>query len=249
MKGLRRLGVGLLLLGVFLLLAPWHVQMTGLVLIPLGLVVGGYGALKTNKEHKMKKKQKQHTNQSAVGGIGLMSCMNLIFCAGITDWDSACGSEYAIVLGSGVRADGTPSRIMETRLQAALEFMVRNETAIVILSGGQGADEPISEAQCMYDTLVAMGADASRLRLEDESSTTRENLINSMALIDALGGTTAPVTVITSEFHQCRAAYIAELLRLNTCPVSGRTDQWFFRINYTLREVFAFVKAAALGIT
>ena len=53
--------------------------------------------------------------------------------------------------------------------------------------------------------------------------------------------------MITSEFHLRRAMYIGKTLELDTCPVAARTDQWFYRVNYTLREVFAFVKAAVQG--
>ena len=114
---------------------------------------------------------------------------------------------------------------------------------MVILSGGQGADEPISEAQCMYDTIVEMGADPQRLLLEDNSYNTRDNLMFSKEIIEARGGTDKPITLITSEFHQRRADFIADSVGLDTCPVSAHTDQWFYRVNYTLREVFAFVKA------
>ena len=95
--------------------------------------------------------------------------------------------------------------------------------------------------------MVEMGADGSRLLLEPESQTTRENLRNSMAIIEARGGTDRSVAVITSEFHLRRAMYIGKTLELDTCPVAARTDQWFYRVNYTLREVFAFVKAAVQG--
>ena len=96
----------------------------------------------------------------------------------------------------------------------------------------------------MYNAMLDMGAEQDRLLLEDESHTTRENLINSMEIINGRGGTDRPITLITSEFHQRRARYIAESLGIESCAVSGHTDQWFFRVNYTLREVFAFVKAA-----
>ncbi len=91
-----------------------------------------------------------------------------------------------------------------------------------------------------------MGAAPERLIVEDQSHTTMENFRNSMALMEPPSRGKALV-VITSEFHQRRAAYIANKLGLNTVPVSARTDQWFYRVNYTLREVFAFVKAAVQG--
>ena len=89
--------------------------------------------------------------------------------------------------------------------------------------------------------LILIGLE--KLIREDRSGTTRENFQNTWAIIEDRGGTEKPLAVITSEFHMARARYIAGTLGLETCPVAARTDQWYFRWNYTLREVFAFVKA------
>jgi uncharacterized SAM-binding protein YcdF (DUF218 family) len=240
MKKLKILAGVCLACGLGLVLAPVHMQMTGLVLLLLGAAV----ALWTRLSRKMVGQVLAIC--AAAGVILLMAAMNLITCFGHTDWETARQAEYAVVLGASVRQDGEASRIMRQRLTAALEFMEENPDAKVILSGGQGDDEPMTEAQCMYDTLVSLGADPSRLILEPGSSTTRENLQNSQNIIEGLGGTDRPIALITSEFHQRRAANIGKNLGLATCPVSAHTDQWFYRVNYTLREVFAFIKAAAL---
>ncbi len=229
------------LAGIVMLLLPIHMQMTGAVLCLLGSAMGLCALLR--KRGQAARLRQILTILAAAGVVILMACMNIITTSGQTDWDRAERAEYAIVLGASVNEDGGASRIMRQRLRAALEFMDRNPDAMVILSGGQGGSEPISEARCMYNTLLEMGADRERLLLEPESSTTRENLRNSFAIIEARGGTDRPVALITSEFHQRRAAFIADSVEMDTCPVSGHTDRWFYRVNYTLREVFAFVKA------
>jgi uncharacterized SAM-binding protein YcdF (DUF218 family) len=241
MKALRVLAALCALGGAALLLAPIHMQMTGLVLLLLAAAAVLWTWLSGRTSGQVL------AILAATGVILLMASMNLITCFGQTDWATARQAEYAVVLGASVREDGGASRIMRQRLRAALEFMVENPDATVILSGGQGDDEPTTEAQCMYVTLLDMGADPSRLLLESESHTTRENLQNSWKIIETQGGTHQPIAIITSEFHQRRAAYIAQTLSLTTCPVSAHTDQWFYRVNYTLREVFAFLKAAAQG--
>ena len=228
--------------GVVLLVLPIHMQMTGVVLLLLGCAVGLCAVL--NKRRKFTTFSALVTVLAAGSLVVLMASMNLITCSGATDWQRAREADYAIVLGAAVKEDGNASRIMRQRLKAAMEFMAENPEAYVILSGGQGTDEPTTEAECMYRTILEMGAEESRLILEGESFTTRENLVNSMAIIEARGGTKAPIALITSEFHQRRAAYIADGLEISTCAVSAHTDQWFYRVNYTLREVFAFVKAA-----
>ena len=233
-----------LLASVIMLLVPIHMQPTGAVLLLLGLAMG-ISALLWRRPTKKKQTAIQIIAVAASAGVViLMAAMGILTSSGASDWKSAEQSDYAIVLGAAVQNTGAPSRIMRNRLAAAMEFMERNPKAKVILSGGQGSDEPETEAKCMFDTLVSMGADPSRLIQEDRSHTTRENLINSMEIISEQGGTKHKISLITSEFHQRRAAYIADSLDIDTCAVSAHTDRWFYRVNYTLREVFAFVKAA-----
>ena len=236
------IGVVLILPGIALLLLPIHMQMTGAVLLLLGGAIALCGIL--NQKEKFMTFSAVLTMVAAGSLVVLMAGMNLITCSGATDWERAKEADYALVLGAAVKEDGNASRIMRQRLKAALSFMEENPEAYVILSGGQGEDEPMTEAECMYKTILEMGADESRLILEGESFNTRENLLNSMDIIEGRGGTEKPIALITSEFHQRRAAYIADSLSIETCAVSAHTDQWFYRVNYTLREVFAFVKAA-----
>lgn len=244
MKKLWIFSAVFLLAGVIMLLVPIHMQPTGAVLLLLGLAMGT-SALLWRKPTKKKQTAIQIIAVAASAGVViLMAAMGILTSSGQSDWKNAEKSDYAIVLGAAVQETGAPSRIMRNRLAAAMEFMEKNPKAMVILSGGQGSDEPESEAQCMYDTLVSMGADPSRLILEDQSHTTRENLINSMEIITGQGGTKHKIALVTSEFHQRRAAYIADSLDIDTCAVAAHTDRWFYRVNYTLREVFAFVKAA-----
>ena len=238
----------LLLAGIVMVLLPIHMGMTGLILLLLGAALG-LVALLYDRAGDRKGALWALLMLASVGVTMLMACMNLISDYASTDWAQARESEYAIVLGAGVQADGSPSRIMRQRLRAAMEFMQENPHARVILSGGQGRDEPVTEARCMYDALLDMGAPSDRLLLEEESQNTRENFQNSVGMIDRMGlprDPKKPIAVITSEFHQRRAAYISEKLGIATTPVSSHTDQWFYRVNYTLREVFAMVKAMVL---
>ncbi len=244
MKKLWIFSVLFLAAGVVMLLLPVHMQPTGVVLLLLGLAMG-ISALLWRRPTKGKQTAIEIMAVAASAGVViLMAAMGIITSSGAVDWKSAEKADYAIVLGAAVQDNGSASRIMRNRLAAAQEFMEKNPDAVVILSGGQGPDEPETEAKCMYDTLVSMGADPNRLVMEGQSHTTRENLRNSWAMIEARGGSRHAVALITSEFHQRRAAFIADGLNIKTCAVPAHTDRWFYRVNYTLREVFAFVKAA-----
>lgn len=247
MKTLVIFGPILLLLGAILLAIPYHMQMTGLVLVLVGLVMVVSWLLWRRPTRKKQTFISVLAILASSGVICLMAAMNIITTSGQPDWARAGQADYAVVLGANVKTDGTASRIMRQRLRAAVEFMEKNPDAMVILSGGKGDDEPISEAECMYRTIVEMGADPSRLLLEENSVDTRDNLMFSWEIIESRGGTEKAIAVITSEFHQRRAGYIGDALGIETCAVPAHTDQWFYRVNYTLREVFAFVKAALVN--
>ena len=78
-----------------------------------------------------------------------------------------------IVLGCRVKWD-KPSLALVERCRAAAKYMKKNESAVAILSGGQGADENISEAECMYDLMQSFGVDKNRLFIENESTSTKQ---------------------------------------------------------------------------
>ena len=149
-----------------------------------------------------------------------------LFDSGVPDLD------YIIVLGARVK-DGKPSKALLWRINAAEEYLRANPNTVAILSGGQGPNESISEAACMYNVLTARGIDQNRLCLEDKSTDTNENLRNSFALTEE----DASVGIVTNNFHVYRATRIAN-------HISGRqvhgiaTPFWNLTlIHYMVREV------------
>ncbi len=115
--------------------------------------------------------------------------------------------DYVIVLGSQVKPTG-PAVVTALRLQKAYEYASSNPDTIIIVSGGQGSNEPASEASVMKDYLVAKGIDESRILMEDQSTNTSENLQFSSALYPEL--TDSRVGIVSSEFHIFRALAIAK---------------------------------------
>ncbi len=114
-------------------------------------------------------------------------------------------AEYIVVLGARVNPDG-PSGALRNRTQTAYEYLAAHPDARAVLSGGQGADEPISEARCMHDLLIDMGIAPDRLIIEDASKDTSENLQNSFALIPD----GARAALVTNNFHMMRARALAK---------------------------------------
>ena len=95
----------------------------------------------------------------------------------------------------------------------------------------------------MAQYLLARGAQPAQVIEEDQASNTRENLLFSAALAEARGIDTSRVLIVTSDFHMCRAKYIAKTLGMEPYGLTSRTWPWILKLNYTLREVFAFCKA------
>ena len=108
-----------------------------------------------------------------------------------------------------------PSRILQERLDAADAYLSTHPDASCVLSGGQGADEEISEASCMYAYLREKGIEENRLILEDRSVSTAENMAFSRQIFEARGMGEKAV-IITSEFHEYRARMLAEACGFTT---------------------------------
>ncbi len=145
----------------------------------------------------------------------------------------------AVLLGCQVREDGAPSLMLYRRLQATRDFLQAHPGVKVILSGGQGDDEPITEAQCMKTWLTAAGIDPDRLIEEREATSTYENLRFSAAIVEEQN-LPKTLVLITNEFHQCRASMIAKSLGYSSFAVNGPSPVILLP-TYAVREVFGLV--------
>ena len=148
------------------------------------------------------------------------------------------GADYVIILGAQWKTSG-PSYVLQKRLDKAVEYLNANPETKVIVSGGQGYNEPISEAEGMKGYLEAAGIDTERILMEDASTNTTQNLIFSGELLNK---SEDRVVVITNNFHMFRALAIAgkqgyahaEGLSAGTFPLTLP--------NNLLREAFGVVK-------
>ena len=152
--------------------------------------------------------------------------------------------DYLIVLGAQVRPSGEPSVVLRYRLAAARDYLDENPRTRVVVSGGQGPNEPCSEGEAMARWLERAGIDADRIVVEPESKTTVENLQNSRELI---GDDDARVGIVTNNFHIFRATRMAERLGMgDVWGIPAHSTPWYLP-NNLLRECLALVKAAICG--
>lgn len=153
------------------------------------------------------------------------------------------GADYVIVLGAQMKADG-PSKALQYRLDEAIRYLNENPSSKVIVSGGQGSDEHISEAQGMYEYLVEKGIEKDRIIKEDKSVNTTQNLAFSAEYLDRERDS---VAVVTNNFHVFRAVKIAEKAGYqNVCGIAAKGEP-FLQINNMMREFFGVMKDFLFG--
>ena len=151
--------------------------------------------------------------------------------------------EYIIVLGAQMKPAG-PSAVLKFRLDEAYAYLTENENTICILSGGQGSNEPCSEAEGMYQYLTEKGIAPERLIMEDQSTDTSENIAYSMELI---GNTDASVGIVTNNFHVFRGVRLAKAAGFeDVCGIAARSNI-YFQLNNMVREFFGVMKDLVCG--
>lgn len=155
--------------------------------------------------------------------------------ASFGDEDAQC--DYIVVLGAGVNGS-VPSLSLRERINAAYDYLNAHPNTIAVVSGGQGNNEDITEAYCIYRELTAMGIDESRIWMEDKATSTWENLNFSLDLIEANTGTRPDhIGLVSSEYHLFRAGLFARELGVTAAGIPATTTWLHLRINYFLREI------------
>lgn len=216
------------------------VKFAGLLFWCAALVLVGFALLARIEKPWAKWTRRVLASLLALGLVAFAVLEGMVISGARTDAraeDAGC----VIILGAGV--NGTePSLMLTSRLEAALAFVADKPEIPIICSGGQGAGEDISEADCMADWLIAHGVDEDRVYREDRSTSTRENFALSYALMDELGLDTADTfAYVTNDYHIYRAGRIAGTDAAcgvaATLPRSAYYDG--LQLNYYVREAFA----------
>ena len=154
--------------------------------------------------------------------------------------------QVMIILGCRVMPGGEPSILLQDRLDTALDYLDDHPDITVVVSGGQGSNEPTSEAACMADYLEEHGVDADQILLEDESSNTKENLIYSRELLEEQGVDVGEegVLVVSNGFHLTRSRMLAERFGYgHVSTLAAPTSHVPSRIQMYIREPLALVKS------
>jgi uncharacterized SAM-binding protein YcdF (DUF218 family) len=146
-------------------------------------------------------------------------------------------ADYIIILGARVKGE-IPSLTLQYRIDAAANYMEKNQETIAIASGGTGPGEDITEAEAIKRGLLKHGVDGNRIILEDKSTDTVEYISFSIKLIPDLLETGL---LVTNDFHLYRAKSIAKDQGLNLQGIPAVTPTVAIPKSY-LREYLAITK-------
>ena len=201
-------------------------------------------------------------------GILVFMVVEILVFTGVTVRDTS-NLDYVIVLGARVKESGI-SKSLKKRLDKAIEYMDKNPGTVLVLSGGQGSDEPVSEAAAMRDYLIYNGIRDEQLILDIRSFSTVENIAYSRVAIEEdqakkkarrlnSPGIVVPgafeevpdkpirVGVLTSDFHVFRAQQIAKKWGIpDIYGISCGSDPVLF-IHFCVRECAAILKDKLVG--
>ena len=139
-----------------------------------------------------------------------------------------------IVLGAAVHGDRV-TWVLSNRLDTAYDYAVQHPKTTLVVSGGQGDGESVTEASAMAGYLIRKGVDPSRILQEDKATSTAENFAFSKAIIDEKLGPDASIGFVTTRFHVYRASRVAQKGGISARGL-GAPDVWYIALNNFLRE-------------
>ena len=181
----------------------------------------------------------------ALIAAGILSFAILLGLVLTGSYDHISGNpQVMIILGCQVRQNG-PSVLLQDRLDEALGYLEEHPDMTVVVSGGQGPDEPTTEAQAMADYLVEHGVEEENILLEGESHNTTQNFQYSKTLlaqenIDDSDG----VLVVSNGVHLTRARMLAQRAGFdNVSTLAAPESHMPSRLYMYIREPLALVKS------
>src|SRR6266699_5139260 len=163
-------------------------------------------------------------------------------------------ADFVVVLGSGLTGGDRVPPLLASRLERGRQVYQtlarrRKTSPLLIVSGGKGNDERISEAEAMARYLIERGVPENHVVREDRSRTTEENLTFSQAIMERSRPGYRCI-IVTSNYHVFRAAIVARRLGVSGQVTGARTAGYYWP-SAMLREfaaVFLSYKAVNFSI-
>lgn len=176
-----------------------------------------------------------------LGLFSLLLIQGLIFSQ--ANVNEAPGTKYVIVLGTSLDKKALSANLY-SRLQKASRYLRTHPEPLVIVTGGQGSGESLSEAEAMRRFLLKEGIAEERIIVEDQATSTYENFLYSYRILKSkesqLKG--IKVIVITSDFHMFRSKFLARRVGFQPFGITAQSRGWFNSLDFG-REYFAIIKS------
>lgn len=152
--------------------------------------------------------------------------------------------DVVVILGAQVKSWG-PSVLLTDRLDAALAYLEAHPELPVVVTGGQGPDEPSTEAAAMETYLVARGLDPVRIWREEQAHNTAENLRYTGALLadKGLDRSSTRLLVVSNGFHLARVRMLAARQGLSVSTLAAPASHLPSLVQSVIREAPALVKS------
>ena len=187
--------------------------------------------------------------------LAVLAFTALEVCIGVHSRDSLAGEpDLMVIFGCKVDPDG-PSILLRDRLDTALDYLEDHPDMTVVVTGGKGDDEHVSEAQAMYDYLVARGVDGDQILREDRSRNTWQNVNYTMDLLEGMDRPPdGEVLLVSSGFHLARIGLLWDRARTerlageaspaqSVSTLAAPASHLPSRVQMFFREPFALVKS------
>ena len=147
--------------------------------------------------------------------------------------------EFQFLLVLGTTVEGTePSPMLRDRINAAYDYLTAHPDVVCVVSGYKSGNGLISEAVCMFNELTEMGIDPGRILVEQNASSTLENLEFSLDLIEEKTGSRPDtIGILSSEFHLLRATMFATEYGVNYYTIPAKTSDFPTFLYWFAREI------------
>lgn len=174
-------------------------------------------------------------------GIFLGLLLAAVLATGVAIWHGGRGTagDFSYLLVLGTKVDGEkPGNMLRDRIDGAYAYLTAHPDVTAIVSGYQSGKGQISEAECMRRELTALGIAGDRIWVEDQASSTKENLRFAMELIERKTGYRPEILgVLSSEHHLFRAGLLAKRQGIKTVLIPAKTTKLSVFIPNFLREI------------
>ena len=179
-------------------------------------------------------------------GINVFMLSIILYISVLGKVDTVTYREDAvIVLGAGIKGESITLPLMY-RLDKSIEYYKKNPKTIIVVSGGQGYDETITEALAMERYLVSKGIPKNKIIKEERSTSTYENFVLSKKILDNYFKREYKTVFITNDFHIFRAKEISKVAGINGTYIHAQIQWYLVPVTY-IREFMAIIKLFIIG--